>query len=111
MLYFEIMDYNFLAFITNIRGSQLFIILLVVLILFGTKRLPDIARGIGKAIREFRNSASDLEREFKSSINKTEVENKTPETPGCLELQILPQEPYPQNHHPPNLASEVAAVE
>ena len=78
---FTDMDYNFLAFITNLRGSQLFIIILVVLILFGTKRLPDIARGIGKAIREFRSSASDLEKEIKTSINKTEVANHASQAP------------------------------
>lgn len=67
------MNHEILGFITNIRGSQLFIIIFVVLILFGTKRLPDIARGIGKAIKEFRSSASDVEREIRASVNTTEV--------------------------------------
>jgi len=59
-----------LAFITNIRGSQLFIILLVILLLFGTKKLPEVARGIGKAIREFRKSASEVEQDFRQAINE-----------------------------------------
>lgn len=58
-----------LAFITNIRGSQLIIILLVILLLFGTKKLPDMARSFGKAIREFKKSTSGVEKEFREAMN------------------------------------------
>lgn len=59
-----------IAFLTNIRGIQLFIIILAVLLLFGAKRLPELARSFGKAIREFRKSASQIEDEFKTSLNE-----------------------------------------
>lgn len=59
-----------LAFITNIRGTQLFIIVLVILLLFGTKRLPEIAKGFGKALREFRKSASEAEEGFRESMDE-----------------------------------------
>lgn len=62
-----------LAFLTNIRGTQLFIIILAVLLLFGAKRLPEVARGLGKAIREFRKSASEMEKEFKASMEGPET--------------------------------------
>ena len=39
---------------------ELVVILLVILLLFGAKRLPEIARGMGQAIKEFKNSISDI---------------------------------------------------
>lgn len=60
-----------LGFITNIRGPQLLIIALVILLLFGSKRLPDLARSFGKAIREFRKSASDVEKNFKAAMDES----------------------------------------
>lgn len=66
-----------LAFITNIRGTQLFIIVLVILLLFGTKRLPEIAKGFGKALREFRKSASEAEEGFRESLGDERAGTKS----------------------------------
>jgi sec-independent protein translocase protein TatA len=44
----------------NIGFSELMIILLVVLLVFGAKRLPEIGASIGKGIREFKRSISDV---------------------------------------------------
>ena len=43
----------------NPSGQQLLIILLVVLLLFGAKRLPDLARSMGSSIKEFRSATKD----------------------------------------------------
>ncbi len=60
---------------------ELIVIFLVVLLLFGSKRLPELARGMGKAIREFKKATnelrneldlSDVEREIKNDIKKLE---------------------------------------
>lgn len=48
------------AFLYNIQGGQLLLILFVALILFGGKRLPELAKTIGKAVNEFRRAATDL---------------------------------------------------
>lgn len=40
---------------------ELLIILLIVLLLFGARRLPDMAKGIGQAIREFRKGVKDVQ--------------------------------------------------
>ena len=72
-----------LGFITNIRGSQLVIIVLVILLLFGAKRLPEIARGFGKAIREFKGAISGVEDEFRNAMNEKKPDpqkNKKEET-------------------------------
>ncbi len=48
----------------GIGMSEILVIVLVVLILFGSKRLPELARGIGKGMREFRKAAEDVKREI-----------------------------------------------
>jgi len=44
--------------------QEMMLIMVVVLLLFGSKRLPDLARGIGKSMREFRKAAEDVKREI-----------------------------------------------
>lgn len=45
---------------------ELTLIFLVVLLVFGAKRIPEIARGVGKGIREFKDATSDIKREIES---------------------------------------------
>jgi TatA/E family protein of Tat protein translocase len=44
--------------------DEMVVILVLVLILFGSKRLPELARGLGKGMREFRKAAEDVKREM-----------------------------------------------
>ena len=46
----------------NVGPMELFIILVIVLVLFGAKRVPEIGASIGKGIREFKKSMSDVDR-------------------------------------------------
>jgi sec-independent protein translocase protein TatA len=46
----------------NIGPMELFIILIIVLVLFGAKRVPEIGASIGKGIREFKKSMTDVDR-------------------------------------------------
>ena len=61
----------FLAFM-NLGGQELIIILLIVLVLFGAKKLPELARGRGKAITEFQKAKDEFSDELHSS-GKTDV--------------------------------------
>ena len=49
---------------------ELLIVFLVILLLFGAKRLPDIAQGLGKGIREFRSAMKDTTNEIKGSMKE-----------------------------------------
>jgi len=53
--------HNHLLFIS---GQEIFVILLVVLLLFGANKIPEIAKGLGKGMREFRKAADDIKREM-----------------------------------------------
>lgn len=52
-----------------ISGQEIFIILLVVLLLFGANKIPEIARGLGKGMQEFRKAADDIKREMNNHTN------------------------------------------
>lgn len=57
------------------------IIIFAVLLLFGGKKLPELARGLGKGLREFKDASDDVKREIHRNINSVEESIKdTPET-------------------------------
>jgi len=49
----------------GIGTQELLILFLVVLLLFGAERIPEVARGLGKSIRDFKKAAEDIETEIK----------------------------------------------
>ncbi len=58
-------------------GPEIFVILFIVLLLFGGKKIPELMRGIGKGIREFNSARSTIEGEIKEGMK--EVEKKEAE--------------------------------
>lgn len=54
----------------NIGFGELFLIILVLIVFFGPKRIPDIAQSIGKGIREFKRAMKDVQDEVSKSINE-----------------------------------------
>ena len=55
----------------NLGGGEIILILLVVLILFGAKKIPELAQGIGKGMRELKKALNDVQDEVKN-IDKPE---------------------------------------
>jgi sec-independent protein translocase protein TatA len=53
----------------NIGTPELILILVIALVVFGPKRLPEIGRTIGKSLREFRRASQDLRDEFQFSLD------------------------------------------
>lgn len=56
------------AFIEGIGGPELLLIMFVILLLFGADRLPDLARGFGRAVREFKKATSGVEQEVRRAM-------------------------------------------
>ena len=56
------------AFIEGIGGPELLLIMFVILLLFGADRLPDLARGFGRAVREFKKATSSVEQEVRRAM-------------------------------------------
>ena len=55
---------NFLASFMNLGGPDLIVILLIILVLFGAKKLPELARGLGQAIKEFQKAKDEFSDEL-----------------------------------------------
>ena len=58
----------------GLGAQELLLILLIVILLFGAKKIPEIARGLGKSVAEFKKGARDLDEE----IRKEDTEKRQP---------------------------------
>jgi sec-independent protein translocase protein TatA len=56
-----------IASIMNLLGPDMMVILLIVLLLFGAKKLPELARGMGRAVKEFGAARDEVDRELSAS--------------------------------------------
>tara|TARA_Y100001970_G_C13957218_1_gene711338 strand:+ start:341 stop:529 length:189 start_codon:yes stop_codon:yes gene_type:complete len=54
---------------------EIVIILVIVLVLFGGKKLPELAKGLGKGLREFKNASRDIKKEVESAVSEEENNN------------------------------------
>ena len=57
-----------------ISGPEIFVILLIVIMVFGADKLPEIARGLGKGMRQVKNATNDIKREIKTSAEKHDID-------------------------------------
>ena len=65
---------SLLASFMNLAGPDLIVILLIILVLFGAKKLPELARGMGQAVKEFQKAKDDFNDELhKAGKSETEV--------------------------------------
>lgn len=55
----------------NLGGGEIFLILMVVLLFFGSKRIPELAKGLGKGMREFKDAMGGIENEVRKAANDT----------------------------------------
>jgi sec-independent protein translocase protein TatA len=60
---------------SNVGPMEIILIVLVILLLFGAKKIPEFAQGLGKGMREFKKALKDVEDEVKDA-DKTDNSNK-----------------------------------
>ena len=61
----------------NLGPWEILLVLIVVLVLFGAKRLPELARGLGLGINEFRDAVDSSKKEIMDVIDSDKVDNNT----------------------------------
>jgi len=81
-----------LGFINNLEGPTGLILLIIILLLFGAKRIPELARGLGQAINEFNKAKDDVHRQITQAAEPPPVSPATP---------VPPAEPVRQQEQPP----------
>jgi len=82
-----------LLFLDNLGGGELLVIMVFVLFFFGSKKVPDLARGLGRASREFKDAMNGVQREIENSVStdvkkpdpKPEISSEAPKIEGIEE--------------------------
>jgi sec-independent protein translocase protein TatA len=62
-----------------ISGAEILFILFMVVIIFGTDRLPEIVRGMAKGMRQLKDAADDVKREIQKSADKSGIDTSIAE--------------------------------
>ena len=61
----------------NLGAGEIILIVLVILLLFGAKKIPELAQGLGKGMKEFKKSLKDVEEEIKKTDNEVKKTDKS----------------------------------
>lgn len=68
---------NHLLFIGNLGAGEIIAIALIVLLLFGGKKIPELMKGLGKGVRSFKEGMNNIENDIENSgTEKSNNENK-----------------------------------
>ena len=63
----------------NLGTGEIILIALVILLLFGAKRLPELAKSVGKSVKSFKSGLNDVEKEIKDSTEEISEKKKDEE--------------------------------
>ncbi|MGE5355446.1 MAG: twin-arginine translocase TatA/TatE family subunit [Deltaproteobacteria bacterium] len=61
-----------LVLFLNLGGQEILLIALIVLLLFGGRKIPELMRGLGKGIREFNDAKNNIQSEIKNEMRELE---------------------------------------
>jgi sec-independent protein translocase protein TatA len=91
----ELMTTGLLLFL-NIGTSEMMLILFVALFLFGGKKLPELARGLGRGIREFKDASETIKRDISDQINNFEddIKDVKSDIKSIAETSVDQDDPY-----------------
>lgn len=75
--------FSVLLFLNGVGGGEILVILVVILLFFGSKGIPNVARGLGRGIREFKDAAQGIQDDIQKSVkevkDETDIEKKLKE--------------------------------
>lgn len=71
------MDLSYIipVFLGNIRGWQLIIVILVILLLFGGKKIPELMKGLGKGVHSFKQGLEEAKAEMEKPVSKKNADS------------------------------------
>jgi twin arginine-targeting protein translocase, TatA/E family len=93
---------------------EIILIFLVVLLIFGAKRIPEIARGIGKGIREFKDATGEISRELEAEGHDREInqpqspQQGQPQARQSQQRQSQQQQASPQSSPDPSASGDAS---
>ncbi len=80
-------------FLDSLGGGELLMIMIFILLFFGAGKIPDLARGLGRGMREFRDAMGGVQREIEDSMRDKESrkENPKPAQPADGKPPVIEQ--------------------
>jgi sec-independent protein translocase protein TatA len=99
------MNLNILLFL-NLGSEEVILIVFVALLLFGGKKLPELAKGLGKGIREFKVASESVKREIHKNINQLTAEEELKKEDILIDAERQRQRDY----SPTNLIEEKTEI-
>ena len=104
------LDMSLLASFMNLAGPDLIVILLIILVLFGAKKLPELARGMGQAVKEFQKAKDEFNDELHKA-GKSETEIAQPDVKAAQSTVARGGERAPSAVAPPQANEAVTSGE
>jgi len=92
---------SLIASFMNLAGPDLIIILLIILVLFGAKKLPELARGMGQAVKEFQKAKDEFSDELHKAGKSDNETTKSDVKPAESTVPRIETEP-PSSEARPN---------
>ncbi len=84
----------------NMGGGEIMLILVVVLLLFGGKKLPELARGLGKGLRDFKDASDGVKREIHRNINAAGITDEINEFKSTFNADDTGNRPHNYDYKP-----------
>ena len=85
----------------NLGGGEIILILALILVMFGAKKLPELAKGLGQGIKEFKKATKEVTDEVSNALDETPQRRLPPSTPPVEYTTTAPQvetnQTVPQN--------------
>ncbi|MGZ5543751.1 MAG: Sec-independent protein translocase subunit TatA/TatB [Limisphaerales bacterium] len=83
--------------VLGLSGGELIIVLVAILVLFGAKRIPEFAKGLGQGIKEFKKASNEVTQEFQNAMDDSNYSKPAPPAAPQIEHQtpspnVAPQE-------------------
>jgi sec-independent protein translocase protein TatA len=90
-----------ITFAWALGGMEVVLILAIVLILFGAKKIPELAKGLGAGIKEFKKATREVTDEIQNASSETPAKPATPATPAAPTPPAPSRADLPPPSNPP----------
>ena len=80
----------------NLGGGEIILVLLLVLILFGARKIPELAKGLGQGIKEFKKATREVTDEIQNAVDDTNYSTLPPKDRQA-EANVQPKLPDPSD--------------
>ena len=103
-------EMSLLASFMNLAGPDLIVILLIILVLFGAKKLPELARGMGQAVKEFQKAKDEFNDELHKA-GKSEAEVAKPDAKAVQSTVARSDNQSPASTMPPQPTTAITPAD